>query len=100
MVVPAIARVLAVQDLGSQALITTLKHHLAHRRMLLLLDNFEQVIEAAPQLAELLSACPHIKLLVTSREALHIRREQEYNVEPLALTISESLGESPLWPFS
>lgn len=95
MVVPAIARVLSVQDLGSQDLLTTLKQNLLHKRMLLLLDNFEQVIQAAPQMAELLSACPHLKMLVTSREAMHVRSEQEYSVEPLALSSPEGANESP-----
>ena len=52
--------------------------------MLLLLDNLEQVIDAAPQLSELLSSCPNLTLLVTSRELLRIQGEVEYAVPPLA----------------
>lgn len=57
---------------------------IAERELLLLLDNFEQVVEAAPELGELLERCPNLKLLVTSRELLRIRGEVEYPVLPLA----------------
>jgi predicted ATPase len=56
---------------------------LCARRALLVLDNFEHVIEAAATVPRLLAGCPHIKLLVTSREALHIRGEHEVHVPPL-----------------
>ena len=58
--------------------------HVADRELLLLLDNLEQVIEAAPGLGALLSACPNLTLLVTSRELLRISGEVEYAVPPLA----------------
>ncbi len=58
--------------------------HIGEREMLLLLDNLEQVIEAAPELATLLSACPNLTLLCTSRELLRVRGEVEYDVPPLA----------------
>ena len=58
--------------------------HIAERELLLLLDNFEQVVEAAPQLATLVERCPNLGLLVTSRELLRVRGEVEYTVPPLA----------------
>ncbi len=61
-----------------------LAEHVSERELLLLLDNFEQVVEAAPELSQLLEACPHLRLLVTSRELLRINGEVEYPVPPLA----------------
>jgi predicted ATPase len=58
--------------------------HVGDREMLLLLDNLEQVIEAAPDLSALVSACPNLALLVTSRELLRVQGEVEYSVLPLA----------------
>ena len=58
--------------------------HIRGRQLLLLLDNLEQVVEAAPELAALLESCPDLTLLVTSRELLRVRGEVEYPVPPLA----------------
>jgi hypothetical protein len=58
--------------------------HLAEKKLLLLLDNFEQVMAAAPSLAELLTACPQLKILATSRVVLHLTGEHEFAVQPLA----------------
>jgi predicted ATPase len=58
--------------------------HVGEREMLLVLDNLEQVIDAAPELASLVEACPNLRLLVTSRERLRVRGEREYPVAPLA----------------
>ena len=76
LVLPTAERVLGARD--------GLAEHIAGRGMLLLLDNFEQVVEAAPDVAGLLAACPNLDLLVTSREPLRIAGEQEYAVPPLA----------------
>ncbi len=63
-----------------------LAEHVADRELLFVLDNFEQVVEAAPELGELLTACPRLRCLVTSRELLRINGEVDYPVPPLAET--------------
>jgi len=68
-----------------------LAEHIGEREMLLLLDNLEQVIESAPELSALLSACPNLTLLVTSRELLRVQGEVEYPVPPLASPEAVSL---------
>ena len=78
----------AGQLLGSK---NGLAEHIADRQMLCLFDNFEQVVEAAPELAALLSACPRLDLLVTSRERLRVSGEQTYPVPPLAASDAEAL---------
>jgi predicted ATPase len=85
LVVATITRTLRLKETGERALLDLLKGHLQDRHMLLLLDNFEQVLPAAPGLSELLAACPHLKMLVTSRAVLHIGGEHEFPVPPLAL---------------
>ncbi len=81
----AIARVVGIRDTSDRPLLDELKEQLRAKRMLLLLDNFEQVTAAARQVLELLQACPQMKLLVTSREALHVRGEYVFPVPSLAL---------------
>jgi predicted ATPase/class 3 adenylate cyclase/DNA-binding CsgD family transcriptional regulator len=85
LVVPTIAETLGVREAGGQPLRERLKGELQQKQMLLLLDNFEQVMSAAVQVVDLLTACPKLKVLVTSREALHVRAEQEFTVPPLPL---------------
>jgi predicted ATPase len=70
----------AAQALGAR---DGLASHIGSKRVLLLFDNFEQVADAASGLAEVLSTCPNLKLLATSREPLHLLGEQEYPVPPL-----------------
>jgi predicted ATPase len=65
--------------------------HIGEREMLLLIDNFEHVIEAAPDLSQLLQACPNLTLLCTSRELLRVQGEVEYAVLPLASAEAVSL---------
>jgi predicted ATPase/DNA-binding CsgD family transcriptional regulator len=85
LIIPTIAHSLGVTESPSRLLLESLKEFLRNREALLLLDNFEQVVSAAPLLSELLSACPGLRMLVTSREALHLRGEQEFLLSPLAL---------------
>ena len=85
LVVPTIAQTLEVKETGNQSLLDLLKVSLRDKHLLLLLDNFEQVISAASQVTNLLAACPKLKIVVTSRAVLHVRGEQEYAVPPLAL---------------
>jgi predicted ATPase/DNA-binding CsgD family transcriptional regulator len=85
LVVPTIAQALNLPESPRRMWLDSLKEYLQDRRTLLLLDNFEQIMTAAPLLTELLSACPRLQLLVTSREALRLRGEQEFSVAPLAL---------------
>jgi predicted ATPase/class 3 adenylate cyclase len=78
---PVLVLETVAQTLGAK---DSLVEHVGERKLLLLLDNFEQVVEAAPELSSLLSACPSLRLLVTSRELLRIQGEVEYAVPPLA----------------
>jgi predicted ATPase/class 3 adenylate cyclase len=84
-VLAAIARAVGLHDTREESLLDDLTHELRERRVLLVLDNFEQATVAAPTTAELLNACPRLKLLVTSREALHVRGEHLFAVPPLSL---------------
>lgn len=85
LVAAAVAQVLDVQEVGDDALPGALKKRLKQSRMLLLLDNFEQVIEAAPYIADLLGSCPGVKVLVTSREVLAVHGEREFSVQTLSV---------------
>jgi predicted ATPase/class 3 adenylate cyclase len=76
LVVETIAQTLGAQD--------SLAEHIGERELLLLLDNLEHVVEAAPELASLVETCPNLRLLVTSRELLRVRGEVDYPVLPLA----------------
>ncbi|MBM2822730.1 MAG: regulatory protein, LuxR [Thermoleophilia bacterium] len=78
---PALVSETIAQTLGAK---DGLAEHIGERELLLLLDNLEQVIEAAPQLSALLSACANLNVLVTSRELLRVQGEVEYAVPPLA----------------
>ena len=81
----AIAQALGVRETGEQSLLDNLKRSLREKQMLLLLDNFEQVLSAGSLVSELLASCPRLKVLVTSRAALRLRGEREFPVAPLAL---------------
>jgi predicted ATPase/class 3 adenylate cyclase len=91
LVVPVVAQTLAVREQPGETLLETLAAHVAERRLLLLLDNFEQVAEAATALSVLLARAPELKLLATSRAPLHLSGEREYAVPPLAAQEAVSL---------
>jgi predicted ATPase/class 3 adenylate cyclase len=88
-VLAAIARTIGLNESSNGSMLDDLKDQLQEKSVLLLLDNFEQVISAATQIAELLQYCPQIKLLTTSREALRVRGEHLYPVPPLGLPEAE-----------
>ena len=85
LVAPTIAQVLGLRQTGDEPLAARLDAFLRDKRVLLVLDNFEQVIEAAPLVAGLLGACAGLTVLVTSRVRLRVSGEREYVVPPLGL---------------
>src|SRR5690606_8948407 len=80
-----IASAVGVQEVQGQPVLETLKQALRESHLLLVLDNFEHLLPAGTQISELLSTAPHLKVLATSREPLHLYGEQEYAVPPLEL---------------
>ena len=92
---PTIARALELGEPGGRPIVDVLAAALRDRRLLLVLDNFEQVVDAAPLLAELLSACPALTMLVTSRALLRISGEQDYPVLPLDVSGPSDDGDTP-----
>ncbi|MGI9149588.1 MAG: ATP-binding protein [Chloroflexota bacterium] len=84
-VIPAVAGVLGIREGDGQSLFERLQQVLSSRGHLLLLDNFEHLLAAAPQIVELVATCPGLKILATSRAALRVRWEHEFVVWPLAL---------------
>ncbi len=85
LVMPTIAATLGIAEVAGQSLLDTLKWYLRDKQMLLVLDNFEQVLPAAPVVNDLLAAAPGLKVLVTSRALLGIYGEHDVAVPPLAL---------------
>jgi predicted ATPase/DNA-binding CsgD family transcriptional regulator len=91
-----IAQELGVIDRTNRSLLSSLKRHLRDKQLLLVLDNFEHVVKAAPLVTELLAAAPSLRVLTTSREALRLSGEHEYLVPPLAvpaLALTGSISE-------
>jgi predicted ATPase len=85
LVVPAIAHALDLREIAGRPPPEQLAAALRQRHLLLVLDNFEQVVEAAPRVTALLGACPHLKALVTSRAVLRVTGEQDFPVASLPL---------------
>jgi predicted ATPase/DNA-binding CsgD family transcriptional regulator len=82
---PTIARALGLREAGDRPLTDLLEEYLRDRQALLVLDNFEHLIAGTPVVADLLAACPRLKVLVTSREPLRVYGEHELAVPPLTL---------------
>jgi predicted ATPase len=85
---PSLVTETIAQALGAKGGLTA---YIAERELLLLLDNFEQVVEAGPAISSLLASCPNLRLLLTSRELLCVQGEVEYPVSPLARSESIDL---------
>lgn len=84
-VVQAVAEVFGLSSNKDETLAAVLKRYLSRKQLLIILDNFEHLLDAAPFVGEILVAAPQITILVTSRERLHIYGELEYPVFPLSL---------------
>ncbi len=91
LVVSEIAQNLAVKESSGKTLVDALKDFLGEKELLLVADNFEQILPAAGILAELLAAAPDLKILATSRALLHLKAEREFNVPPLTLPLCSEL---------
>jgi predicted ATPase len=85
LVASAILAALGMREAGDALLIDRLKAVLRDKQQLLVLDNFEQVIEAAPLVADVLGSCPGVTVLVTSRVRLRVAGEREVPITPLKL---------------
>jgi predicted ATPase/DNA-binding CsgD family transcriptional regulator len=94
LVMHTIATNLAMRDTGGDTLLDRLVSVIASRRILLVMDNFEQVITAAPGVRQLLDRCPELVLLITSRIRLRVSGEQEFPVAPLPLLETSDPGQS------
>ena len=81
----ALAQALGVREAGDRPLADALTAFLRDRRLLLVLDNFEHILDAAPLVGDVLAACPRLKVLVTSRAVLRVSGEHACRVPPLAL---------------
>jgi len=89
-VMPELAAALGAQETYETSVAASVQSALHGREMLIVMDNFEQVLEAAPQLTPLLGAAPGVKILTTSREALRLRGEQEFPLDPLPVPDASS----------
>src|SRR5262249_42262474 len=90
LVLPTIARALGLSESGGLAALGLLMAAIGTQQLLLVLDNFEQVLPAAVEISALLGACPGLSVLVTSRAPLHVRGEREHPVPPLAVPAEDA----------
>jgi len=92
LVIPTVARALSLKEPPGTTITEALTEYLAGKELLLVLDNFEQVVSSAEGISSLIAAAPRLKILVTSREALRISGEREFPVPPLPLPPSDTAG--------
>ena len=101
LVFTTVARATGVREQRGELAQARIQRHIGQRRVLLVLDNFEQVLTAAAGVADLLAACPNLKILATSRMPLRLRWEHIYSADPLAVPdlhaglVPKQLGEVP-----
>lgn len=93
LVIPALAEAMHLQESRGFSLWDQVQCALQDQHTLLLLDNFEQVVQSAPFLEDLLLSCPSLKILVTSRDVLHLRVEQQFPVAPFPAPAHASLAD-------
>lgn len=91
LVIPTIIQSLGLKETEHWPQLDLLQTALRDRQQLLVLDNFERLVQAAPQIADLLARCPQLKLLITSRAVLQVQGEHEFQVPPLALPEREHI---------
>jgi predicted ATPase/DNA-binding CsgD family transcriptional regulator len=93
LVAPMMAQRLGLRDMGSRPLAERLLGYLRERHLLLVLDNFEQLLDAAPLVADFVTACPRLTVLVTSRARLRLSGEHDFPLSPLALPTAKGQPE-------
>ncbi len=93
-VLSTVAQALGIRERAGEPLPATVHGWIGNKRLLLLLDNFEHLLPAAPLIGEMLAACPRVKALVTSRSALHLYGEHLFPVMPLALPDARQNGNA------
>ena len=91
LVIPTIIQTLGLKEAEHWSPLDLLQLALSDRQQLLVLDNFERLVQAAPHIVDLLARCPHLKVLVTSRAVLQVRGEYEFQISPLALPNREHI---------
>jgi len=90
-VLARLAKTLEVDDRPNESLVTAIQDHVHDKHLLLTLDNFEQILVAVPEIAQLLAHAPRLKILVTSREPLHVLGEQRYHVPALPVVSTDGI---------
>jgi diguanylate cyclase (GGDEF)-like protein len=95
LVIPVLAQILNIAEVPGQPLVDIVLEHLADLSLLLILDNFEHVLDTAPVIGQLLTAAPGVRVLVCSRQRLGVYGEQVYRVPSLALPDPAVLGSGP-----